>query len=305
MIRDRLLSRIQDAAVVYVYDPIENSRWKLLRGLPALYYMGVEDFTYPTSWCQFGRGDRHFELDYDYHVVSNSMDIPDTYPEFGVVTNGYYEQDTPYTIKYLIDRYTVCDSTLFVLTDDKSFEPQGAKRPLYQDQFVEFVGTYDTVFDTFESAYEDAGWELPLPHTKNLFVQDNANLYEFVTGESVSDSEELFRKLPEEPYLPLYDALSSVFGRSQEYGSVPLDGDEGVSELVRWLRRRVEWDRDTAREIVNELNEAVVEDGSTFDPAAARRAPSVRTARLAAEDLDEEQSRIDQRYAEWLTRYEL
>lgn len=142
MIRDRLISQVQDAEVTYVYDPMTNSRWGLLRALPALHYLSIDNFTYPTSWCQFNHGNRHFELDYNYHVISNSLNIPDDIPDFGVITNDYYEVETPYTIKHLIDRYTRSGSMLFVLTDCKQFQPQGAKRPLYQEPFVEMVGTY-------------------------------------------------------------------------------------------------------------------------------------------------------------------
>ncbi|WP_254523992.1 hypothetical protein [Natrinema caseinilyticum] len=305
MIRDRLLNGVRDAEVIYLYDPRENSRWGLLRGLPALHYLGVDDFTYPTSWCQFGRGSRHFELEYDYHVVSNDLDIPDDTPDFGVVTNEYYEEETPYTIKFLINRYTVTDSKLFVLTEDRLFEPQGARRPLYQEPFVDMLGTYSEVYETFESAYQEADWDLPLSDTKNLFVQDNANLYQFVSGESLSETTDLFEVLPEAPYLPLYDALSSVFSRPNEYGAVPLDADSGLNELVKWLRRRIEWDRDTASEVANALNDVVVADGSRFDSAAARRDPSVSDARRMADDLEPTASAIDRRYADWLTRYDL
>jgi hypothetical protein len=305
MIREKLLSGVQDADVAYIYDPRDNSRWGLLRGLPAIYYLGVGDFTYPTSWCQFEFGNRVLELDYDYHVVSTGLDIPEHNPNFGVVTNDHYEQETQYTIKYLINRYTVAGALLFVLVDSKRFQPQGSKRPLYQEPFADLVGRYASVYEKFEVAYEEANWELPLADTKNLFIQDNANLYEYVTGESVSDTTELFEVIPDAPFLPLYDPMVDVFSRETNPGTVPLDAETGIPELVRWLRRRIEWDRDTARDVAYTLNEAVVADGSTFDFRAARRAPSAREARLAADDLTESSNPIDQRYATWLTRYEL
>lgn len=305
MRREQLLSQVQDADIAFIYDPRENSRWGLLRGLPALRYLDVWDFTYPTSWCQFNRGDRHFEMDYQYHVVSNALDIPDDDPDFGVITNTYYEQETQYTIKYLVNRYTMSANTLFVLTDSKQFEPQGAKRPLYQDPDVELVGTYSDVYAEFAETYSEAGWDLPLSDTKNLFLQDNANLYHYVTDDTVTDTIELFEILPEAPFLPLYDALTSVFSRPTELGTVPLDADSGRPELVRWLRRRIEWDRDTAQDIAQNLNESVIDDGSTFDGAAARRSPSVREARLAGNDLDVDSSSINKRYAGWLQRHKL
>lgn len=304
MIREQLLDQVRDTDVAYLYDPFENSRWGLLRGLPALRYLGVSDMTYPTSWCQFGRSDRHFALDYDYHVVNSEFDVPDENPDFGVITNDYYEHETPYTIKHLIDRYTVADATLFVLTDDRRFQPQGARRPLYQEPFVDMLGTYESVYESFADAYEDAGWDLPLSDTKNLFVQDNANLYRLVAGEELADTLELFEVLPDAPYLPLYDALAGVFSREDSYGAVPLDGDDDLPELVRWLRRRIECDRDVARAVANDLNDAVVKDGSTFDSAAAHRHPSVREAHLTADELDPTASPIDRRYANWLTRYD-
>lgn len=305
MIRDQLLSAVQDADIAFMYDPRENSRWGLLRGLPAIRYLGVEDFTYPTSWCQFNRGRRHLEFDYDYHVVSNGLDIPADNPDFGVITNDHYEHETQYTIKYLINRYTTAENTLFVLTDTKQFKPQGAKRPLYQDPCAENVGTYSDVYDAFETAYEDAGWSLPLTDTKNLFLQDNANIYQYVTSESLSTTVELFDVLSETPYLPLYDPMASVFSRPNEFGTVPLDANEGLPDLARWLRRRIEWDRETARDVATQLNEAVIGEGRTFDPSAVRRDPSIPTARQAGADLKERESAIDQRYAAWLTRYDL
>jgi transglutaminase-like putative cysteine protease len=199
----------------------------------------------------------------------------------------------------------VSDSKLFVLTDDRQFQPQGARRPLYQEPFVDYVGTYSTMYETFESAYQEANWSLPLPDTKNIFVQDNANLYRLVDGGSLTDTTELFEVLPEKPYLPLSDALSGIFSRPDEYGSVPLDAETELPELVRWLRRRIEWSRDTAREIANALNEAVVTDGSTFDPAAARRDPAIHEAHMAAKNLDPTASHINHRYVDWLKRYEL
>ncbi|MFD1646886.1 hypothetical protein [Haloarchaeobius litoreus] len=305
MIRNELLSRVQDADIGYIYDQRENSRWGMLRGLPAISYLGAQDFTYPTSWCQFDRGTRVLEFDYDYHVVSNALDIPDSNPEFGVVTNTHYEQETQYTIRYLIKRYTAADAVLWVVTDNREFEPQGAKRPLYQEPFVDVVGSYSDVYEVFEAAYADAGWELPLSDTKNLFVQDNALLYEFVTGDDISSTVDLFEKLPNEPYLPLFDAISAIFSRKNKPGTVPLDGESGLPQLVRWLRRRIEWDRETARTVAGELNERVVDSGRTFDHAAARRAPVVKTARARADELDVDASPIEQRYVTWLRRYKL
>jgi len=303
--RDQILSQTQDAAVGYIWDPIENSRWHLLRGLPALQYMGISDFTYPTTWCQFNRGKRYTESDYEYHVVSRIPDVPDPAPDFGAITNRYYETETPYTIKYLIDRYTAVDALLLVLTDNKRLTPQGGRRPLYQEPFVEAIGSYESIYQTFTEVYSEAGWPLPLTDTKNLFIQDNATLYEYVLDETVSTTTELFTVLPETPFLPLYDVFTELFGRTDELGASPLGSEDEIDELARWLRRRIEWTRETAQEVARNLNQAVIEGGNVFDPAAARRSPTVREARVKAKEIDADASAIDQRYADWLTRYEL
>lgn len=305
MIREDIISQTQDASIGYLWDPIENSRWHLLRGLPALQYLGISDFTYPTSWCQFNRGKRYTESDYKYHVVSGIPDIPTPEPEFGAITNRYYETETQYTIKHLIDRYTRADELLFVLADEKRLTPQGGRRPLYQEPFVDAIGSYESVYNAFTKAYREAGWKFPLSDTKNLYVQDNAILYEFVTDETVSTTTELFEVLPEAPFLPLYDVFASLFGREDELGSSPLGGEDEITELGRWLRRRVEWDRETSQNVARDLNRAVIDGGSVFDRAAARRSPAVGQARDRARDIDTEASQIHQRYADWLTRYEL
>jgi hypothetical protein len=303
--RDQILSQTQNAAVGYIWDPIENSRWHLLRGLPALQYMGISDFTYPTTWCQFNRGKRYTESDYEYHVVSRIPDVPDPAPDFGAITNRYYETETPYTIKYLIDQYTAVDALLLVLTDNKRLTPQGGRRPLYQEPFVEAIGSYESIYQTFTEVYSEAGWPLPLTDTKNLFIQDNATLYEYVLDETVSTTTELFTILPEAPFLPLYDVFTELFGRTDELGASPLGSEDEIDELDRWLRRRIEWTRETAQEVARNLNQAVIEGGNVFDPAAARRSPTVREARVKAKEIDADASAIDQRYADWLTRYEL
>jgi hypothetical protein len=305
VIRDTLLSQTQDAGVGYLWDPIENSRWHLLRGLPALQYLGISDFTYPTSWCQFNRGKRYTESAYEYHVVSGIPDVPTPEPEFGAITNKYYETETPYTIKHLIDRYTRTDQLLFVLADEKRLTPQGGRRPLYQEPFVDAIGSYESVYNAFAQAYREAGWKFPLSDTKNIYIQDNAILHEFVTGEVVSTTTKLFDRLPEAPFLPLYDAFMPIFGREDELGSSPLGGEDEIVELGRWLRRRIEWDRETAQEVARELNQAVIDEGDVFDRAAARRSPAVGKARDRAQGIDDEASPINQRYADWLTRYDL
>jgi len=191
-----------------------------------------------------------------------------------------------------------------VITDSHRFTPRGGQRPLYQEQFVEDLGEYQRLYTAHESIYEDSEWGLPLIDTKNIFLHDNANLYELVTGNQLQTTEELFEKLPEAPYLPLYDVFSQIFAREEEYGSVPLDQDD-VTGLQRWLRRRVEWDRQTATKVAESLNRTVSNDGSTFDPSYVTRSPAMQEARSAANEIDPHESSINKRYLSWLQRNDL
>ena len=297
-----LLQRIRDANVAVIHDQIDNSRWQMLRSLPAVHYLGVEDFTYPTSWRQLGGWQQYDFLGYTYHVLDEGESVE--LPPFGVITNHHYEWETPYSIQGVVSRYKSAEMPLIVVSDDPDFQPEGSVRPLAQEQFAERIGAYKRVYDAFERQYAEAGFSLPLRDTQNLFVQDNAILYELVTEEQLRSIEELFDILPDAPYLPLYDVFSEIFSRDEEFGSVPLETEDDVEDLARWLRRRIEWERRTANEVAQSLNRAVADAGQTFDPSYANRSPTVVNARRVGRELDSEKSSIHARYQEWLTRFD-
>ncbi|WP_436926025.1 hypothetical protein [Halosimplex amylolyticum] len=297
--------RLRNADIATIHDDTGEIYWWMLRSLPAINYLGFQTFTYPTSWRSLNTGgefpsytDQYDYLDYDYKVLGQ-LEENVFRDDLVVVTSDYYEGETQYSIDHLISRYAARPETLIVVTDSSRFTPRGGQRPLYQEQFVENVGSYDRLYTALESAYESAGWDLPLLDTKNLFLHDNANLYEFVTGEELGDTESLFDVLPDAPFLPLYDVFGEIFARPDEYGSVPLDGED-VTGLERWLRRRVEWDRDTASKIARSLNRAVSGEGQTFDPSHAARTPVVKEAADKATEIDAEKSSINKRYYAWL-----
>lgn len=290
--------RFDWADVAVVVDEVANSRWKLLRSLPALYYLGVENFTFPTSWRRLPFGPQFDYLDYRYHVLGG-IDVLDE--DLCVVTNDHYESQTQYSIRHLVRRFTAAEGTLVVVTNDRHFTPDGGQRPLHQEHFAERVGTFDQIYEAFEEAYRDAGWRLPLVDTKNLFIQDNANLYRLVSGEDLETVEALFEVLPETPYLPLYRVFEDLFARKDELGTAPLDSDDDINELGKWFRRRIEWDRKTANRVARDLNRRVVDDGSTFDPSYAVRHPTMRDARQQAKNLIPDDSAIDSRYHTWLS----
>jgi hypothetical protein len=302
-----IFQRLQDADVAHIHDELDQQYWWLLRSLPAVKYLSFDTYTFPTSWRTLNTGGPNQSythqydcLDYEYKVL-NEIEETAFEDDLVVVTNEYYEDQTQYSVDHLVSRYADRPETLLVVTNSKQFTPRGGQRPLYMEQFVEDLGSYDRLYRGYEQIYEATGWSLPLIDTKNLFLHDNANLYELIEGETLTDSIELFEALPEAPYLPLYHGLSAIFAREDEYGVTPLHTDDEKG-LERWLRRRVEWDRETAREMAEHLNDAVQADGTTFDPSYAARSPAVENARRTAENIDQTESSIHMRYRTWLQR---
>lgn len=298
--------RLSVADVAFLHDPEGNVHYWKLRALPAITYLGVENATYPTSWRQLkhtwqhDRGGAQYGFPgYEYHVLGG-IEIPPTEP-LCVVTTSYYEKQTQYTINELIDRYARNDGTLVVVADEERFQPVSGLRPLYQEPLCERVGPYGRVYEAFTDRYADEGWELPLQDTKNLFLQDNANLYEIVEGESISSTAELFEVITDTPYLPLYGTFSNIFAREDQFGVEPLESDDMIEALGGWLRRRVEWDKGTASDIAHDLNRAVSLEGIAFDPSYAKRSPKLRKARESADTLNPGANAIEERYYEWLT----
>ena len=271
----------------------------MLRCLPALSYLGFDQFTYPTSWRQLGRGEYYDDLDYTYHWIDGVQEAT-TVPDLGVVTNEYYEQRTAHSINYLVNHYTTTDATLVVVTDQPRFTPEGGQRPLYQEQFATHVGSYDRLYEAFAAQYDRADVDLPLADTQNLYLQDNANIYELVTDDQITTTTDLFDVLPDAPYLPLYRVFSQMFSREKDPGTTLLDSDDQIQALARWLRRRIEWGRTTALDVAKALNRAVAEDGRTFDIATVRGKSARKAARDTAKAINSESSPIHVRYSKWL-----
>jgi hypothetical protein len=232
-----ILARLCENRVSVVHDPVENSRWRLLRAVPALRYLGIGDVTYPTTWRQIRGYEQYDYLGLTYRHLSE-LGPDDEFPaELCIVTNGHYETETAHSVSTVVERYTHSGS-LVVVTDDRQFTPVGGQRPLDQEPFADRIGSYDRVFDAFERRYERFGYELPLSDTQNLFVQDNALLSELVDGEPPSSTVELFEQLPDTPYLPLYDTFAELFSRPDEYGANPLDSTDEIDDVARCLLRR-------------------------------------------------------------------
>jgi hypothetical protein len=289
---------VSSADVVFLDDSIGDSGFGMLRTLPAVTYLGVDHFTFPKSWRQLGSSEQYDHLDYEYLVLGQDELAG---ADLCAITNQNFELHTEYTLAPVINRYRQGDHTLFIIADRRDFDPQGGQRPLYMQPFVEYLGSYTDVYDRFVEYYSEWGYDCPLTDTRNLFMHDNANLYEIVEGEPIERVETLFEVVADAPYLPLYDAFSAMFSRDLEPGSAPLESQDEIEGLGRWLRRRVEWDRHTGLSVARELNRTVSEDERVFDHVQQFRHPSIGTARQEAVSLDPEDNPIDRRYHAWLT----
>jgi hypothetical protein len=298
---DVLIRRLREANVAVVFDEVENSRWWMLRSVPIINYLVADAFTYPTSWRQLGGGRQYEYLDFDYHVIGGIQF--DELPPFGIITNRHYEEETQFSIQPLIDKYTSANAPLVVVSDSEEFTPEGGPRPLAQEPFAIRIGSFGEVFDAIENEYEKAGFSMPLRDTRNVFLQDNAILYERVEDTTLHRVTKLFDVLPDSPYLPLYDVFADIFSQEDELGSMPLETDEQVDGLGRWIRRRVELERSQGQEIAKEMNRAVAGDATTFDLSYAKRNISVAGAWKVAEKIDNSASTIHARYSSWLARF--
>jgi len=288
---------ISSASVVFLYDSVGGSGFGLLRTLPAITYLGFDHFTFPKSWRQLETPEQYDYLNYEFLVLG---DDELTGTDLCAITNQNYESHTEYTLAPVVNRYRESDDTLFVVADQRRFDPQGGQRPLFMQQFVECLERYTDVYSRFEDHYDECGYDCPLD-TKNLFMQDNANLYELVEGERIEQKEKLFEIVTDAPYLPLHDVFADMFSREREPGAEPLDSHDEIEGLGKWLRRRIDWERKPALSVVKDLNRAVSDDERVFDHVQKFKHPTVGAAKRAATSLDRETNPIDRRYHAWLT----
>jgi hypothetical protein len=280
---------------VFIYDSLATRSFRQLRVLPALSYLGYETFTYPKSWSQLTGTDIYTLFEHT-HTHIDDIDVVDG--PICVITNHNYEKHTPDSIGGLRNIPRVDNGRLAICADQKGFQIQGAKRPL-RDQHNVITRSYQEIYDTFEEHYAENGYTMPLADTQNLFLQDNAILYQVVSESTVDTSEELFEVVDKSPYLPLYGSLCRVFNRDQSFGSSPLTADE-VAEFAKWIRRRVEWDNKTAERITEMLNKQVLEDSNKFAHATRVDHTTTTEAREAKSRLNPELHSLERRLYRWL-----
>lgn len=289
---------IERADVAFIHDTIGKQGFGMLRTLPAIHYLGTQRFTFPKSWRQLGSPAQYDYLDYDYELLGE-IDSPTS--NLCAISDQNYEEYTEFTLSPVILEYESNseDATLIVIGDTPDFDPQDGQRPLREQHFVNHLGSAQNIYNHFEDYYESVGLRCPLSDTANLFMQDNANIYRIVTGERLSNTQELFAVLPESPFLPLYMGLARIFSRKTQPGASPLDSFEEIEALGKWLRRRLEWDRKRGITVARRLNNAVSRNERIFDTAQVTRHPDVPGARNALEE-ERDESDVHRRYADWV-----
>lgn len=299
---DALQQAIADASLFFVHDERDRDREKLsaLRKLPALARLGFERTTHPKSWRKLDQwSSNQFEFEGPPYILRD--DIPEQ-PTFDLVaiSEQYYENEYPvYTLGRVINQFTRTDQRLIIATDDTSFQPAGARRPLDESPVIDETFDYKTIFDAHADRYEKAGLSFPLRDTRNLFLQDNAILYELVTGKTLDTVHEVFHRLPDAPYIPIWDTITDIFTTDATQGTRLLD-QETQEGLAKWLRRRIEFDYQTSQDIAADLNSLARRRERMFNPYRRRRQPEMEDARETAAELNIDNAVLQKRYMTWL-----
>lgn len=293
---------IADASIVFVHDePIQDrEQFSSLRKLPALRRLGFSAVTHPKSWRKLDQwSTNQFELEEVNFVTLEEVRRQQT-NDLIAITDQFYEDEYPiFSLSQILNAYTQADHRLMVAGNDPDFEPAGARRPLAESPTIDENVPYRRIYEVFESRYEDAGLHFPLRGSRNLFLQDNALLYELVTGDALDTITDVFYRLPDGPYLPLWQSLTEIFTTDVPQGTRLLNQDQQKG-LSKWLRRRVEVDYDESDEIASYLNHLSRRHEQLFNPYRRARKPGMAEARETIQELDIDDPGLEARYRRWL-----
>lgn len=300
---ENLNRALQGPGVYFVYDELNRSekREKLcaLRKYPALLRLGWNRMTCPKSWQkvdQWSTNQFEFEAPEFFHM--NEVEIP---PErdLTAISDQYYEDKLPlFSLSSIINSYTRSSARMVVGAGSKNFQINGTNRPLREMGFLKEELNYRQVYEAFETRYEELGYRFPIKHSMNVFVQENALLFEEVTGKRVDSLLEFFEVLPETPYLPIWRTLSDIFTTSVQQGTRLLGEDQRI-EFAKWLRRRVELDYHQGREIATYLNDLARREEWLFDPHYRREVAAMDDAQSYLDSLEVSNS-VERQMANWL-----
>lgn len=292
----------EDAALVFVYDERRSNQEKLcsLRKLPALLRLGFAITTHPKSWRKLDQWSTN-QFEFENPTFITLDDLPDEpTSDLVAITDQYYEDEYPiFSLGRVLNAYTRVDHRLIVASDDADFEPAGGRRPLAESPTIDKTFDYRRIFDAFKTRYRHAGLHFPLQDSQNIYLQDNAIIYELVTGESLHSITDVFYRLPDAPYLPLWQTISEIFTMNVPQGTRLLD-QNSQEGLAKWLRRRVELGYESGQEIASYLNHLARRHEQLFNPYRRTRRPEMREARERIEEVTIQDPTINTRYRNWL-----
>lgn len=299
---DAFQQDLEDAAIVFVHDEPHQGREEFasLRKLPALLRLGFPAVTHPKSWRKIDQwSTNHFEFaEVNFVTLEEVRQEPPG--DLIAITDQFYEDEYPiFSLGQVLNAYTQVDDRLLVAGNDSDFEPAGARRPLAESPRIDETFPYRRIYQEFESRYEEAGLHFPLRGSRNLFLQDNAMLYELVTGDTLDTITEVFYSLPDAPFLPLWKSLTDIFTTDVPQGTRLLD-HETQQGLSKWLRRRIECSYNEGQELASYLNHLSRRHEQLFNPYRRARKPEMTAARETIQDLAIDDPELEARYRRWL-----
>ncbi|WP_435362363.1 hypothetical protein [Haloarchaeobius sp. DFWS5] len=304
-----------NSEVVYVDEPLERRfGFGMLRSLPAVNRInlvvqqgnvneGADTsstglFTYPKQWRQLGNVEQFGMEPHEWRLLD---EIEPASRPVGIFTNTWYEQKLPYSIGQLVSKCRRSGRPVYVFADDREFQIDSATRPLREEHYTFSVeGGYPVVYDALKEYYQSQGIRFPLSDTRNIFLQDNAFLFnEIQSRKSVSSAQELFDVVSEAPYLPLYGSLIQIFNRNDSKGSDAIPSEE-LDAFRKWLMRRINWSSSISRDVAESLNERVLADANVFAAPTRVNHPTKIDVDEYLPKLTDGSSPLHYLYARWL-----
>lgn len=297
--------------VIVCYDA-QSTGWGygLLRTLPAIEHIAtvmidIPQYTYPKQWRQLGDVEQFGMYPHEWIRL---QDISEIDSPFGIFTNEHYEQESPYTVSPAVSKIRGADQTAFVVSDIEKFELQIDSRPLADHGYVKDIGEYTDLYSVLNNHYNEYGYSLPLTDSRNLFLQDNAILYNNIHDPTspVSTVEDLFDRLSEAPYLPLYSAMTRIFNRDDSFGAVALPESE-LEGFRKWLQRRIDRSQSECRDLAEALNRVVLNQNTVFTVESQIEHTTFSWVREFVASLRPEKNPVERKFVGWLegvTRHE-
>jgi len=301
---DDLRYWVQARDIIICHDS-QSAGWGygLLRTLPAIDHIATvmidtPRYTYPKQWRQLGDVAQFGMYPHDWVRL---QDISDVESPFGILTNEHYEQEWPYTVSPGVSKVRRVGQTVFLVSDIEDFELQMDSRPIADHAYVKDIGEYADIYTVLRNHYTELGYPHPLSDSRNLFLQDNAILYNNIHDQDsdVSSVDDLFDHLPDAPYLPLYSAMTGIFNRDDSFGAVALPETE-LEGFRKWLQRRIDRSKSECRDLAEAINRQVIDENIVFTVESQIEHKTFKRARDFIVSSDPGNNPIERKYVDWV-----